>query len=85
MFTFYNYASDQYSRRNNIVIQGIPETVKYKDLVDKIINVFDKVNVKVTKNDMEACHRLGDSRKTIVRFVKASDIIDCVYPFCLSL
>ena len=36
---------------------------------DKVINVLDKVNVNVTKNDTEACHRLGDSRKTIVRFV----------------
>ena len=61
--------ADQYSRRNNIVIQGIPQSVKYKDLEDKVINVLDKVNVKVTKNDIEACHRLGDSRKTIVRFV----------------
>ena len=61
--------ADQYSRRNNIVIQGIPESVKSKDLEDKIINVLDKVNAKVTKNHIEACHRLGDSRKTIVRFV----------------
>ena len=36
---------------------------------DKVINVLDKVNVIVIKNDIEACHRLGDSRKTIVRFV----------------
>ena len=62
-------SADQYSRRNNIVIQGIPQSVKSKDLEDKVINVLDKVNVKVTKNDIEACHRLGDSRKTIVRFV----------------
>ena len=61
--------ADQYSRRNNIVIQGIPQSVKYKDLEDKVINILDKVNVKVTKSDIEACHRLGDSRKTIVRFV----------------
>ena len=40
--------ADQYSRRNNIVIQGIPQSVKYKDLEDKVINVLDKVNVKVT-------------------------------------
>ena len=59
----------QYSRRNNIVIQGIPHSVKYKDLEDKVINVIDKVNVKVPKNDIEAWHRLGGSRKTIVRFV----------------
>ena len=61
--------ADQYSRRNNIVTQGIPHSVKYKDLEDKVINVLDKVNVKVTKNDIETCHRLDDSRKTIVRFV----------------
>ena len=61
--------ADQYSRRNNIVTQGIPQSVKYKDLEDKVINVLDKVNVKVTKNDKETCHRLDDSRKTIVRFV----------------
>ena len=61
--------ADQYSRRNNIVIQGILQSVKSKDLEDKVNNVLDKVNVKETKNDIEACHRSGDSRKTIVRFV----------------
>ena len=55
--------TDQYSRRNNIVIQGIPQSVKYKDLEDKVINVLDKVNIKVTKNDIEACHRLGIAEK----------------------
>ena len=64
-----NNEIDQYSRRNNIVIQGIPHSVKYKDLEDKVINVIDKVNVKVPKNDIEAWYRLGGSRKTIVRFV----------------
>ena len=55
--------ADQYSRWNNIVVQGIPQSVKSKDLEDKVINVLDKVNIKVTKNDIEACHWLGDSRK----------------------
>ena len=58
--------ADQFNRRNSIVIQGIPQSVKYEDLEDKVINILDKVNVKVTKNDIETCHRLGDSRKTIV-------------------
>ena len=61
--------ADQYSRRNNVVIQDIPQSVKSKDLEDMVINVLDKVNFIVTKNDIEACHLLGDSRKTIVRFV----------------
>ena len=61
--------TDQYSRRNNIVIQGMPQSIKYKDLEYKVITVLHKVNVKATKSDIEACYRLGDSRKTIVRFV----------------
>ena len=36
---------------------------------DKVINILEKVNFKVTKNEIEACHRLGDSKKTMVRFV----------------
>ena len=70
--------ADQYSRRNNIVIQGIPQSVKYKDLEDKIINVLDKVNVKVTKNGIEACHRFGDSKKTIVRFVNRKHLYEAL-------
>ena len=45
------------------------QRVKSKDSEDKAINVLDKVNAKATKNDIEASHRLGDNRKTIVRFV----------------
>ena len=60
--------ADQYSRRNYIVIQGIPQSVKRKDLEDKIIYILDKENVKMTKNDIEAYHRLKN-RKTIVRFI----------------
>ena len=62
-------SADQYSRQNNIVIQGISQSIKSKDLEDKVINVLNKVNVNVTKNDIETCHQSGDSRKAIVRFV----------------
>ena len=46
--------ADQYNRRNNIEIPP----VKSKDLEDKV-----KMNVKVTKNDIEARHRLSDREK----------------------
>ena len=36
------YIADQNSRRSNIAIQGIPYSVKSKDLEDKIINVLQK-------------------------------------------
>ena len=37
-------STDQYSRRINIVIQGIPQSVKYKDLEGNVINALEKVN-----------------------------------------
>ena len=45
-------------------MQEIHESVKSKYLEDKIINVLCKVNVKVTKNDMEACRWLGNRGTT---------------------
>ena len=59
--------ADHYRRRSNIVTQGIPQSVKSKYLEDKVINVLDKVNVKVTKNDIKTCYRLGDKNNSEVR------------------
>ena len=50
-------------------MQVIPQSIESKDLEDNGINVLYKVNVKVTKNEIETCHRLDDSRKTIATFV----------------
>ena len=66
--------ADQYSRRNNIVIQGITQSVKSKDLEDKVVNFLDKV--KVTKNDIETCHRLDDNRKMILKFVNRKPLFE---------
>ena len=68
--------ADQYSRRNNIVIQGIIQSVKSKDLEDKVVNFLDKVNVQVTKNDIETCHRLDDNRKMILKFVNRKPLFE---------
>ena len=63
----------QYGRRNNLEISGIPDSVTTDDLEDKVIEILSKVDVNVTNNDIEACHRMGksknNSKKTIVRFV----------------
>ena len=61
---------EQYTRRNNIEIQGIPSHIPDKKLEEKIIEVFGAMNTAITKNDVEDCHRLGKSSKsTIVWFV----------------
>ena len=60
---------EQYTRRNNIEIQGIPLWIPDEKLVEKVIDVFGAINIAITKNDVEDCHRLGKSLKnTIVRF-----------------
>ena len=63
---------EQYGRRNNIEVSGIPDSVKDNCLEEKIISVFTSVGIDVKSYDIEACHRIGKSRnsskKTIVRF-----------------
>ena len=61
---------EQYPRRNKIEIQGIPPQIPDEKLKQKVIKVFDAMNIAITKNDVEDCHRLGkNSKSTIVRFV----------------
>ena len=68
----------QYTRRNNIEIVGIPETVTQESLEEKVIQLAGALNVPLKSSDIEACHRLFKSKKsknpqqpkvTIVRFV----------------
>ena len=61
---------EQYTRINNIGIQLIPPQIPTEKLEEKVIEVFGAINIAVTKNDVEDCHRLRKSSKnTIFRFV----------------
>ena len=59
---------DQYNGRTNLEIQGIPSNVSDDTLEDKVIDIFHSLNINVSKNDIEDCHRLGkaDPKNTIV-------------------
>ena len=65
----------QYTRRNNIEISGLPETIEDKSLEDTVIKIAKVVDISIAKNDIEACHRLrrrkkdNGPRRIIVRFV----------------
>ena len=71
---------DQYGRRNNLEVDGIPENVKQEDLEDTAIKIFAEIGVQIKKRDIEACHRLSKRpgrkgpRKTILRFVNRKKI-----------
>ena len=62
---------EQYTRRNNIEIQGIPSSVHDNLLEDKVVDIFSQLNITISKSDIEDCHRLGKAnpKNTIVRFV----------------
>ena len=62
---------DQYTRRNNIEIQGIPARVKDEHLENKVIDIFRCLKISIDPSDIEDCHRLGNStpKNTIVCFV----------------
>ena len=70
---------EQYGRRNNIEVSGIPNSVKDNYLKQKIISVFTSVGINVKSYDIEACHRIGksqnSSKKQLYNYKK---IIECL-------
>ena len=52
-------ALEQYGRRNNIAVSGIPVHVSYRDLEETVISVLSDIEVNVSPNDVEGCHRIG--------------------------
>ena len=47
---------DQYSRRNNIELSGIPDSVN--NLAEIVVKILNSVNIECDSTDIEACHRL---------------------------
>ena len=65
----------QYTRRNNIEVAGIPDSVENSVLEQTIINIAELMRVNISKSDFEACHRLSKRKnengpsRVICRFV----------------
>ena len=55
---------EQYGRRNNIEVSSIPNSVEDNCLEEKIISVFTSVVIDAKSNNIEACHRTGESRNS---------------------
>ena len=69
-------ASEQYSRRECLEIMGIPGSVKQENLESEALKIFQKIDVVVDPENVEACHRLGgkDSTKVIIKLSRRKDI-----------
>ena len=51
-------------------IQEIPESFPDSQLQEKVIEIFNQIDIKINTFDIEDCHRMGKSKKTtIVRIV----------------
>ena len=64
------WVNAQYSRRECLEVVGITSSVKIKDLDGKVYLVFNGIGVTVNPDDIEACHKFYNEKKTIVRFSK---------------
>ena len=49
---------EQYSRRNNVELSGIPNSICDEDLENTIINICKESGIDVDARDIEGCHRL---------------------------
>ena len=57
---------DQYSRRNNVEISGITQSVSDNRLQEKVADILKAIGVNITTNEIEACHRLGKKNKNVI-------------------
>ena len=76
---------EQYSRRESLVISGIPDAVDQKQLQQKVLQILSTIGLDLVPDDISACHRLynpPDSQfpaKVVVRFINRK-----VVNFCLE-
>ena len=74
---------EQYGRRNDIEITGIPDTVQDNELENKAIGIFDAIGVDVKSADFDDCHRVwkskNNSKKVIARFFNRKVIKNALY------
>ena len=66
--------NQQYQRRSNIVISGIPSSIKDENVGSTVVDILNKIDVPVAPRDIQAAHRIGRYKeRTIVRFVNRKD------------
>ena len=57
---------DQYSRRNNVEISEIAQSVSDNQLEEKIVQILKAIGVNITSNEIEVCHRLRKRKKNVI-------------------
>ena len=56
--------NEQYGRRNNVEISGIPNQISDQDLKENIVKICKDSAINIALMDIEGCHRLPLGRNT---------------------
>ena len=72
-------ANAQYSKRNCLEVAGIPCDVSNENLESEVLEVFSKVGCEIISRDIEACHRLTNNDRIIVKFLRRKDCGQVLY------
>ena len=77
---------DQYTRRENLVISGIPEFINQQNLEYEVLKILKTIGVNnVSSYHIVACHRLKKNNndkypaRTIVRFTNRKIVESCLF------
>lgn len=65
--------NEQYSRRECIEIVGIPHHIVDDNLENVVINILNEINVDISSECLQACHRLKKKERVIVKFKSRKD------------
>ena len=70
---------EQYSRRNCLLIHGLPESINENTGLLAMETIDTKMNIKITDNDTDRAHRIGKPKNNgkpgsvIIKFVQYND------------
>ena len=56
---------EQYDRRNNLIFSGIANNASNNDLKKTLTAALSNVNVQMTKNRAETCHRIEQFKQKL--------------------
>ena len=65
----------QYFRRGTLEIVGILGSIDNSVLEETVRGIFGKIGVQVDEQDIQACHRLKEKERTIVKFANRKDCL----------
>ena len=76
--------TEQYGRRHNLIISGIPEYVKQIHLEKTALNIISSIGLPISSYEVVGCHRLKKPynsnfpAKTIIRFINRKVVEFCI-------